>query len=39
VVLIGGFLVDLARVMNSMVSSLAGPYMAAIIGGLGAGAD
>ncbi|HSP20621.1 MAG TPA: oxalate/formate MFS antiporter, partial [Myxococcaceae bacterium] len=38
VVLVGGGLVGLAWVMNSMVTSLAGLYTAAIIGGLGAGA-
>ncbi len=38
VVLVGGFLVGLAWVMNSMVTSLTGLYTAAIIGGLGAGA-
>jgi MFS transporter, OFA family, oxalate/formate antiporter len=38
VVLVGGFLVGVAWVMNSMVTTLSGLYTAAIIGGVGAGA-
>ena len=38
VVLVGGMLVGTAWVMNSLVTTLAGLYTAAVIGGLGAGA-
>jgi len=38
VVLVGGLLVGIAWVMNSMVTTLPGLYTAAIIGGTGAGA-
>jgi len=38
VVLVGGFLVGVAWVMNSLVTTLPGLYTAAIIGGAGAGA-
>jgi OFA family oxalate/formate antiporter-like MFS transporter len=38
VVLVGGLLVGIAWVMNSMVTTLGGLYTAAVIGGAGAGA-
>ncbi len=38
VVLVGGLLVGIAWVMNSMVSTLGGLYTAAVLGGIGAGA-
>jgi len=38
VVLVGGLLVGIAWVMNSMVTTLPGLYTAAVIGGVGAGA-